>query len=293
MKTQYFTTFVVIKENFPSMKRLIHIVLTLLIISSCSNNDEPTPDVFTQVAEITNDHNNTRTFAYDSYGRVTKYEISVNDDVVIATYSYPSENLIKIHTEHILTLDKNHSITRSYDDEVYLENGRAAYCEGIFSTDEFGTIFQKKYRHEFSYTAGNHLNVVKCTEWNKKGDDWNYEKPWSWENYYIWEGSNLVTIEDCAGHDKPIYIYNYSYSSVSGIQNLIPLHLGRYQYYPLQLKGYFGLTSENLIDGVESIVPNMPVIKERYEYEIDRNKITGYSETRNGESEHYSVSWTE
>lgn len=126
------------------MKHHIYIGLTLLIISSCSNNDEPAPDVFTQVAEITNGYNYTQTFAYDSYGRVTKYEMSGNEDGVIATYSYPSENLIKIHTENIIILGKNYSITRSYDDEVYLENGRAAYCEGIFSTDEFGTIFQKK-----------------------------------------------------------------------------------------------------------------------------------------------------
>lgn len=275
------------------MKHLIYIVLTLLIISSCSNDDESVPDVFTQVAEITNGDNNTQTFAYDSYGRVTKYEMSGNEDRVIATYSYPSENLIKIYTEQIINWGKNYSITRSYDDEVYLENGRAAYCEGIFSSDEFGTIFQKKYRQDFTYTAGNHLNVVKCTEWSKKGDSWVYEKPWSWENHYIWEDNNLVSIEDCAGHDKPTYIYNYSYSSITGIENLIPIHFGRYQYYPLQLKGFFGSTSENLIDGVESVAPNMPVIKKQYGYEIDKDKITEYSETRDGESEKFSVSWTE
>ncbi|MBP3298842.1 MAG: hypothetical protein J6L73_04120 [Muribaculaceae bacterium] len=275
------------------MKHLICIVVTLLIFSSCSNNDEPAPDVFSQVAEITNGDNDIQTIAYDSYGRVAKYTINGNEEEVIATYSYPSDDIIKIHTEHITTWSKNASITRSYDDEVYLENGRAAYCEGIFSTDEFGTIVQKKYRHDFSYTGGNHLNVVKCTQWSKNGNGWNYEKPWSWENYYIWEGNNLVSIEDCAGHDKPTYIYNYSYSSVSGIQNLIPLHFGRYQYYPLQLKGYFGSASENLINGLESVAPNMPVRKVQYEYVIQKNRITGYSETRNGKSEHFSVNWTE
>lgn len=275
------------------MKLLIYIVLTLLIFSSCSNNDEPETDVFTQVAEITNGDNNTQSISYDTYGRVTKYVITGNEDKVIATYSYPSDDLIKIHTEETITWGKNNSTTRSFDDEVYLENGRADYCEGIFATDEFGTIFQKKYRHDFSYTAGNHLNVVKCTEWNKNGDSWNYKKPWSWENYYIWEDNNLVSIEDYAGSEKPKYIYNYSYSSVSGIQNIIPLHFGRYQYYPLQLKGYFGSNPENLIEGVESIVPNMPVIMSYYEYVIDKNIITGYSETRDDSSKQYSVSWTE
>lgn len=154
------------------MRNLIYIVLTLLFFSSCSNNDEPAPDVFTQVAGITNGDNYTLTIAYDSYGRVTKYMITYKKDDLIVTYSYPSDNLIKIHTEHISPWDKYHAMTRTYDDEVYLENDRVDYCEGIFSTDEFGSIFQKKYRQDFSYTTGNHLNVVKCTEWNKKGDGW-------------------------------------------------------------------------------------------------------------------------
>lgn len=275
------------------MRNLIYIVLTLLFFSSCSNNDEPAPDVFTQVAGITNGDNYTLTIAYDSYGRVTKYMITYKKDDLIVTYSYPSDNLIKIHTEHISPWDKYHAMTRTYDDEVYLENGRVDYCEGIFSTDEFGSIFQKKYRQDFSYTTGNHLNVVKCTEWNKKGDGWDYEKPWTWENYYIWDSNNLVSIEDCAGHDKPIYIYNYSYSSITGIQNIIPIRLGRIQYYPLQLKGYFGSSSENLVEGVESIEPNTSVVTEQYKYEIDKNKITGYKETRNGKSEYFTVNWTE
>ena len=38
--------------------------------------------------------------AYDSYGRVTKYEIMGTEDKVVATYSYPSENLIKIHKKN-------------------------------------------------------------------------------------------------------------------------------------------------------------------------------------------------
>ena len=275
------------------MKYFIYIILTLLFFSSCSNNDDPSPDVSSQLAEISNGGTNTQSITYDSYGRVTKYVVTYDDDEVIATYSYPSDDLIKIHTEETITGDKNNSTTRSYDDEVYLEKGRAVYCEGIFSTNQFETPFQKKYRHDFVYTTSNHLNIVKCTEWNKNEDGWIYEKPWSWENYYIWEDNNLVSIEDYAGHNQPTYIHNYSYYSIAGVQNVVPLHFGRYQYYPLQLKGYFGSTPENLIEAVESIVPNMPTTNQHYEYEIDKNKITGYSETRNGASEHYSVGWTE
>lgn len=275
------------------MKYFIYILLTLLIFSSCSNNDEPTPEVYTQVSKITNGSSITQTIIYDSFDQVTRYVSTVFEDEITATYSYPSDNLIKIHTEIITNWGKNNSTTRKYDEEVYLEKGLIAYCDGIFSTDEFGTIIHKKFRQEFTYTADNHLNVVKWTQWNKKGDDWDYESPWSWGNYYIWKNNNLVTIEDYLGNSSPTYTYNYTYSSVSGIQNVIPLHFGMGQYYPLQLKGYLGLTSENLIAGKETIAPNAPIIKAQYEYDIEQNKVIRYSETRNGIlTEDYSVSWT-
>ena len=98
--------------------------------------------------------------------------------------------------------------------------------------------------------------IIQYTEWNKKGASWSDDNPWSWENYYIWENNNLITIEDYAGNKTPTYVYKYSYSSVSGVQNVQPIHLTRFQYFPLQLKGYFGAQTANLIIGIENIHPN-------------------------------------
>lgn len=277
------------------MKYFIIILLIPLLLSSCSNNDEPMPDVYSQVAEISNGESS-QYISYDDYGRVTKYVITFPDETVKSNYTYISNDLIKIHTEHILHgfLNGEDAITE-YEDELHLEDGRAKYCDGIYSTNKLGggTVFQKKYKHEFIYTSDNHLNVIKNTEWNKNGDSWAYDRPWSWENYYIWENNNLISVEDCNGKQTPQYIYNYSYSSISGVQNILAVHFGRFQYFPLQLKGYFGSQPKNLIIGMEATCPNAPTTNISYEYNIKDNKITDYIETQGGNSTSYSVRWVE
>ncbi len=253
------------------------------------------PDVYSQVAEISNGESS-QYISYDDYGRVTKYVITFPDETVKSNYTYISNDLIKIHTESILHgfLNGEDAITE-YEDELHLENGRAKYCDGIYSTNKLGggTVFQKKYKHEFIYTSDNHLNVIKNTEWNKNGDSWAYDRPWSWENYYIWENNNLISVEDCNGKQTPQYIYNYSYSSISGVQNILAVHFGRFQYFPLQLKGYFGSQPKNLIIGMEATRPNAPTSNISYEYNIKDNKITDYIEIQGGNSTSYSVRWVE
>lgn len=277
------------------MKYFIIILLIPLLLSSCSNNDEPMPDVYSQVAEISNGESS-QYISYDDYGRVTKYVITFPDETVKSNYTYISNDLIKIHTESVLHgfLNGEDAITE-YEDELHLENGRAKYCDGIYSTNKLGegTVFQKKYKHEFIYTSDNHLNVIKNTEWNKKGDSWAYDKPWSWENYYIWENNNLTSVEDCNGKQTPQYVYNYTYSSISGVQNILAVHFGRFQYFPLQLKGYFGSQPKNLIIGMETTRPNAPTTNISYEYNIRDNKITDYIEIQGGNSTSYSVRWVE
>ena len=167
-----------------------------LIFVSCSK-DEPAPDVFMQIASITDEGGSVgRQISYDSYGRVIGYKCSYPNESVVAEYEYVSDDLVKISTEDIIFGEKGaYDIVRTYHDELHLENGRAGSCDGIFSQrtqDE--TPFEKKYRHEFNYTSGNLLNTVKWTEWNKVGEEWAEDKPWSWENFYYWDNGNLVKI---------------------------------------------------------------------------------------------------
>lgn len=277
------------------MRYALIIIFATLILPSCSNNEEPTPEVFCQLAEISNGESESQTFFYDDDGRIIRYVAAFPDETINVAYTYVSDNLIKIHTERMAhSMDGDNAISL-YEDDLHLENGRAKYCDGIYSTNQFGKglSYQKKYRHEFSYTADNHLNIIKNTEWNKNGDSWAEDKPWSWEDYYIWENSNLVTVEDCDGNQTPKYIYKYSYSSISGVRNVLPLHWNRFQYFPLQLKGYFGSEPTNLIMGLETILPDGRNTKITYQYNIEDNKITDYTKTQNGISDRYFVTWVE
>lgn len=134
------------------MKNSFFIILIAFLAVSCSNNDEPSTEIFQQLSEIANGESISQKISYDEYGRVIKYVATYPGESVEAVYSYPSENLIKIHTQNIIFGQGDIcDIIRKYDDEMYLEKGRASYCEGIFSTKELGVdvLFQKKYRHDF------------------------------------------------------------------------------------------------------------------------------------------------
>ena len=276
------------------MKIYQFLIYSVVLFVSCSTQDEPDPEIFSQVAEISNDHNIiSQKITYDSYGRVIEYTALYPTESVSAAYTYTADNLINIHTQDVIFGQNGDSdIMRVYEDELYLENGRASYCEGVFTSNDTGSLFQKRYRHDFTYTPDHHLNVIKCTEWNKRDDDWAYDKPWSWENYYVWENGNLIEVEDFFGNTKPYYTYKYTYSTISAVQNIVPIQFGRFQYYPLQLKGIFGLQPKNLIMGMEQITNGGAPYKTDYKYIIEGGKIINYSVIKNGISDAFSVVWT-
>lgn len=266
-----------------------------LIFVSCSK-DEPAPDVFMQIASITDkDGSVGRQISYDSYGRVIGYKCSYPNESVVAEYEYVSDDLVKISTEDIIFGEKGvYDIVRTYHDELHLENGHAVSCDGIFSQREQDeTPFEKKYRHEFNYTSDNLLNTVKWTEWNKVGEEWAEDKPWSWDNFYYWDNGNLVKIEDFFGHTYPCITYTFGYADFAGIQNVVPIPMGLYQYIPLQFKGVFGPQPAGLISEIHRADTFNGNFSTSYVYEIAEGRITNYQESRsNGVSETFSVQWT-
>ena len=266
-----------------------------LIFVSCSK-DEPAPDVFMQIASITDEDGSVgQQISYDSYGRVIDYRCSYPNESVVAEYEYVSDDLVKISTEDIIFGEKGaYDIVRTYHDELHLEYGRAVSCDGIFSQRERDeAAFEKKYRHEFNYTPGNLLNTVKWTEWNKVGEEWAEDKPWSWENFYYWDNGNLVKIEDYLGHTYPCITYTFGYADFAGSQNVVAIPMGLYQYVPLQFKGVFGPQPAALISEIHRADTFNGNFSTYYRYEIAEGRITNYQESRsNGVSETFSVQWT-
>lgn len=51
--------------------------------------------------------------------------------------------------------------------------------------------------------------------------------------------------------------------------------------------------SRNLVTGEEMTATNSPSSSTEYTYEIAKDKVTAYTETQNGESAVFAVSWTE
>lgn len=278
-----------------TMNKLDYLLISLIFVS-CSPN-EPEPETFMQIASITNENESVcQQFSYDSYGRIVTYRSIYPAETVTVEYEYVSDNLIKITTKDV-NFDRNgiYDLIRTYQDNLYLENGRAAYCEGIFcQTEQDMTTIEKKYRHEFSYTSSNLLNVVKWTEWNKEGDGWAEDNTWTWENFYYWENGNLVKIEDFNGNSYPSVTYTINYTDIAGVQNIVPIPLGRYQYIPLQFKGIFGTQSVSLINAIHRDDSLNGITSTSYRYEFAGSRITQYQESRDNEMEEtFLVLWTE
>ena len=277
------------------------IVILSLFMTGCSK-EEPSLEVFMQIKSIISETGTDNSqFTYDSYGRVISYERICNDESYTITYEYVSEELIRITTKDVIkdagfTQDGyDCDVIRTMIDELHIENGRAVSCDGLFSlagVDKYP--FEKKYRLEFGYTHDNHLNWIKHTEWNKSGDDWAEDRPWTWKNYYYWENGNLVKIEDYSGNSNPYITYSLKYGDTTEVQNVVPIPMGGLQYYPLQLKGLFGSMPIGLI--IEMIVrsdaSNSNDIT-KYRYILYETQITNYAESHNGsKSNVFTVQWT-
>lgn len=277
-----------------TMNKLYYLLISLMFVS-CSN-DEPEYEPFMQIASITNEGEYiSQQFSYDSYGRVVTYRSMYPTETVTVEYEYVSDNLIKITTKDInFDRNKNPDLVRTYQDNLHLENGRATYCEGIFcQIEQDKTSIEKKYRHDFSYTTSNLLNVVKCTEWYKEGDNWAEDKPWTWENFYYWDNGNLVKVEDFAGHSYPSFTYTFNYTDVTGVQNVVPIPMGRFQYIPLQLKGIFGAQSVSLISEVHRDNSLNKSTSTSYRYEFNGSRISKYKESCDDRmTETFSILWT-
>ena len=279
------------------LKKILFVLIMPLFLVACSNDDEPKPAVFMQIASITGEDGQTgRQFSYDAYGRITAFRSVSPSGSVDAKYEYVSDNLIKITTTEIIHGQIGLSNTvRTYQDELHLEKGRATYCDGLFSlTEGDNTPVEKKYRREFGYTAGNLLNTVKCTQWDKVIGEWADDNPWTWENYYYWEDGNLVKIEDFNGNTSPSITYTFSYGDVSGVQNVVPIPMEFHQYYPLQLKGIFGSMPERLISGIQRDDTSSGTLSTSFQYEIENGRVASYRELRDGTvSGSFSVAWSD
>ncbi|MDE6695512.1 MAG: hypothetical protein K2K25_01395 [Muribaculaceae bacterium] len=273
------------------LKKLLFIIILAFIISACSK-EEPKKDVFMQVSSITDESGSSwKQITYDSYGRVTSFEYNLKDEKIFVEYEYISDNLIKIMTTDERTIfDGNYPILHQFEDVLHLENGRAVSCVGEYNLTENGkTTLKHKYRHEFNYTPQNYLNYIKKTEWLK----WPEDNPWTSEVLYYWENGNITKIEDFEGKSDPYVTFSFWYNESAEVQNVVPVFIGRHQYYPLQLKGIFGSMPKNLIIEIFRFGNNYTNNTSYYKYGITDGRITDYQEIYDGNLKNtFKVQWS-
>lgn len=289
------------------MKILSFIIglLFLLIRSSCTSNDEPTtPPVFMLPSSIDSDSpdGEHQSFSYDEYGRVVDWALSYNYKTVFtAHYSYPDDNTILVSAKEILGDSE-----RSLEETIRLINGRAIKSEGTFVSINKGYMeIQKTYQLEFEYDQSNHLTVVKHLEVMGIGDDipdHEWEKPWTWENYLIWEDGNLKEFRNYRGSSDIMETTKFEYlDAVADYPVIIPLVINSAHHIPLFMQERFGLNSRNLVEIISEddyfYYPQIINSQTQYIYEIDQSRVISYVETRDFDTSYaveipYTIGWT-
>lgn len=289
------------------MKQLLHSILLCLfaILASCSNNGEPEYPIFMQPSSITTDDakGENQSFRYDDNGRIVDWSLKRNNlsDAAIYTaqYSYPNNNAIHIVSEESWLNQK-----RCYEETIQMVDGRASRSEGTFIyTEGDNVVLKKTYRLEYEYDSANHLTVVKHAEVVGIGEDitdvaWN--KPWSWENYLIWEDGNLKEFQDYYGNASVYQTakYDYSFETVD-YPVIMPMIIKNAHHIPLFMQGVFGQNSVNLVKS-SSVIDNTGNITFscQYTYKFEQARIVGYTQTYSYNTAFsnpvtYNVTWTE
>lgn len=278
-------------------------ILLSAIATSCSHNDEPNCPVFQQPASITTDNINggNQTFEYNESGKIVAWALNYSDnESIIARYSYPSDNIIKIESEEVSVDTKTY-----WAETIQLLNGRASQSEGTFIRKQDDvTVIQKTYRLEFAYTPDNHLNIVKHSELMGGGEyvtaiDW--EKSWTWEDYLIWENGNIKEYQDFYGKSVVYTTTKYEYSTYAvAYPVIIPVVINSWHHSPLFMQGVFGLNSNNLLKSSSMFDKDGNLdLTRHYTYEFnDAALIDQYIETISyntafSNSISYKVDWTE
>ena len=278
-------------------------LLMLAILSSCSNDDEPNYPVYKQPASITTDDVNggSQSFEYDESGKIVTWTLNYSDnESIIAHYSYPDDNTIRIESQEI-----SFGTRTSWKETIHLLNGRASSSEGTFiSKRDDVTQIQKSYRLEFAYMPDNHLNIVKHSEVLGVGEDVtanDWENSWNWENYLIWENGNLREYQDFAGNPVVYQTTKFDYSTHAvAYPIVIPMVINSLHHSPLFMQGIFGLNSINLLNSSSVFDEDGQLYLTRH-YTYDYNEaalIDGYVETTSintsfPNSVSYKVAWTD
>lgn len=281
---------------------LLFFAILCITFVSCSENDEPEPQVYMMPSSITSDDakGTYQTFAYDSYGRIIKWTQKFDGDNLTATFSYPDNNTIVIKSTEMI-LDQE----RTFNETITLEKGRATKSEGtlVYDFRNDASPLRKTYKLEFEYdNFTDNLTEVKHSEVVGIGEDVtdaSWEKAWTWSDYLYWEDGNLKEYQVFQGHSSVQQTIKYDYSIYGVLYPvIIPPVINSYHHLPLFMQGVFGLNSNNYVSRASYLDAAGNITRScEYSYEFENGYVKSYAETYcNGEAISspitYKVAWT-
>lgn len=283
--------------NLFGMKYIYCVLFGVCVVaSSCSHKDEPSvPTAEARVASVVSSDGGVRIYSYNRDGAVTQSDCMGADFREKAVYDYGENDRIAI--EYSMQGQSWPHRLVTYREVMHLEGGRAVYTEGTFeqSSDNASDAISKKYKHEFTYNERGQLVAVKNTEVYvaesaTSSPVWN--RPWVWEDSFVWEGENLVAYNDCLGSVEPRYVTKFTYfideaRGASMVGGLFPISY----YMPLCQQGVFGVEPKNLVAGVTKTDSDGEVVEAcRYDYTLSDGYIKAYYVTaRDGSTSSPSV----
>lgn len=278
------------------------IVVAFAFLQACSDDDTPKVDpdapAAIMVSSIKAD-DDIQDFAY-SGGRISKWSRDIEDITYNATFSYPTDNTVAIYCVSVEDVFLGKKCETVYDETLTLDaEGKAQNVSGIWKQTYDNAVIKKKYAFEFIYSTDQRLERIKWTEWQRKGDGWAEDHPWTFENELVWKDGNLVKYVDYLGKSKPYLTIEYDYMplSLKGKDIVVaPMMMVRPYYYPLQLAGMFGRISKDILSKQTYNYEDGTQFTYKYSYDISQGSVDStieayYLARDNHPETKYAVSW--
>ena len=284
------------------MKKLLRALFAMLplLMTSCSNNDEPKPVAEFRLSWIGTD-GVYELFEYNTAGLVSSWKNvseSPNAECTYsASFSYPAGS-----DEIIIKAEEDHgSEIRNFDEKLRLNpDGTAAGAEGSVRIDFLnGSLMMKIYTKEFHYDAMRRLTAVNISERRTDNAGWVEENPLEWTAELEWAGDHMTRYTEYINPAYPLVSKKFTYyGGVSAEYRPIVQGCIVHSFYlPLAYQGVLGRQSVGLVKSMTMSDLSGEYHPVEYTYDIATSltgsRVEQYTRTRDGRSTAFAVAWEE
>lgn len=267
-----------------------------LLLSSCNNNDEPTPASTQYRISFIYSDELTQIFDYNSEGNIKGWEyLETPSSKTIAGASYDYDingSSVMINAEEL------HGDQKWIFEEILSLNidGTAKSAEGVvgmYHVEDNSLFMKKRYSVVFNYNIAKQLESIQIVEKRiiDNGDD---PYPLKWNIDFVWNNNNMTECREYINPTSPLKVYEYTYYDGVGADYapITQYPVLRAYYTPLRYQGRFGVLTKGLVKNA-TIDNNYTT---DYSYNLSTNSINsiveGYAEKLpSGGETQYTIGW--